>query len=192
MLWHNFHIARSQHQLPTSLFYPLSLQPSKSHVLTIKSKGGLTAILGSATSPSQIQSLTLRARCFYYSRKHSIPVDFEAYKTHCLKNDPNSAENLPNPSVYPTASAASTVPKSEDNPPYPTSFAEVVALITTGAPIPGIKEIPPTVLSEQATKPSVNKRRKPWERDDAMPLVREGEGTFGDRRDEVIVQQLPE
>lgn len=31
-------------------------------------QGGLNAILGSANSPEQIARLTLRARCFYYSR----------------------------------------------------------------------------------------------------------------------------
>lgn len=31
-------------------------------------QGGLTAILGSPTSREQAQELTLRARCFYYTR----------------------------------------------------------------------------------------------------------------------------
>ena len=70
---------------------------------------------------------------------------------------------------------------------------EIVQLITTGAPIPGIKDIPPTLLTDQATKPSKSKRRKPWEMDVPDEVI-EGrvEGTFGDRRDEVIVQELPE
>lgn len=167
----------------------------RSHVLRRILQGGLSAILGSATAPSQIQSLTLRARCFYYSRKHSIPIDFEAYKKHYIGTHPDTSATSSNPSSTSSAATAGTattissVRKPEDNPPYPTSFAEVVALITTGAPIPGIKEIPPTVLSEQATKPVASKRRKPWEKDEAVLL---GEGTFGDRRDEVITQELPE
>jgi len=31
-------------------------------------QGGLKAILGSASSPDQVQHLTTRAKCFYYSR----------------------------------------------------------------------------------------------------------------------------
>ena len=45
-------------------------------------QAGLTAILGpdpSAANPSQIKDLMLRARCFYYTRKFNVPVDFTAY-----------------------------------------------------------------------------------------------------------------
>jgi len=45
------------------------------------------------------------------------------------------------------------------------------------------------VLAEQATQPTASKRRKPWEKDDVREVA---EGTFGDRRDEVIAQDLPE
>jgi hypothetical protein len=90
--------------------------------------------------------------------------------------------------------------------PYPPTFAEIVELITSGKPIPGIKEIPPTLLTDQASQPSASKRRKPWEKDVSEEAVQgagfalpgsEGEGkrvegTFGDHRDEVIVQDLPE
>lgn len=88
--------------------------------------------------------------------------------------------------------------------PYPQTFAEIVALITSGAPIPGIQEIPDTILPSLATQPVAQKRRKPWEVASDIPeeavqgagAVIEGdkkvEGTFGDRRDEVIVQEFPE
>lgn len=90
--------------------------------------------------------------------------------------------------------------------PYPPTFAEIVDLITSGKPIPGIKEIPPTLLTDQASRPSASKRKKPWEKDVPEEAVQgagatlpggEGdakkvEGTFGDHRDEVIVQDLPE
>lgn len=90
--------------------------------------------------------------------------------------------------------------------PYPPTFADIVELITSGKPIPGIKEIPPTLLTDQASKPTASKRRKPWEMDVPEEAVQgagatlpgnEGEGkkvegTFGDHRDEVVVQDLPE
>jgi hypothetical protein len=75
-----------------------------------------------------------------------------------------------------------------DKPPNPTRFDEIVALITSGKPIPGIREIPPTVLSDQATKSTASKRRKPWEKEEILAA---NEGTFGDRRDEVILQDDP-
>ena len=59
-------------------------------------------------------------------------------------------------------------PKNLNEPPapYPTSFAHIVELITSGQPIPGIKEIPSTVLEGQGTQAEKPKRRKPWEKDE--------------------------
>jgi len=98
-------------------------------------------------------------------------------------------------------------PSDPKTAPYPPTFAEIVALITSGAPIPGIVDIPPTLLPiSQAAAPAIPKRRKPWETDvpeavlqGAGSVIGEGEegllkveGTFGDRRDEIVVQELPE
>jgi len=47
--------------------------------------------------------------------------------------------------------------------PYPTSFSQIVALITEGQSIPGIKEVPDTVLEGQASQPNTARRKKPWE-----------------------------
>lgn len=75
--------------------------------------------------------------------------------------------------IAPSDPAASTVPPSapaastgaEPEAPYPTSFAHIVELITTGQPIPGIKEIPSTVLEGQGTQSVKARRKKPWEKD---------------------------
>lgn len=98
----------------------------------------------------------------------------------------------PPPSSSTQEPAASSDPNPE-NPPYPVSFAALVELITSGAPIPGIKDIPPTLLTAQATQPVAAKRRKPWEKDGhVIEKVEEAkEGTFGDQRDRVIIQDLP-
>jgi len=39
-----------------------------------------------------------------------------------------------------------------------------MALIESGQPVPGIKEIPNTVLVGQGTEASRSRRQKPWER----------------------------
>lgn len=49
--------------------------------------------------------------------------------------------------------------------PYPTSFSQIVELITSGEPIPGIKEVPDTVLEGRSSQPMTVKRKKPWEED---------------------------
>lgn len=56
---------------------------------------------------------------------------------------------------------------SEPPAPYPTSFAHIVELITSGQPVPGIKEIPSTVLTGQGTEPAKARRKKPWEKDES-------------------------
>jgi hypothetical protein len=45
------------------------------------------------------------------------------------------------------------------------SFNHIVELITTGQPIPGIKEIPDTVLEGQKSEAITTRRKKPWEKD---------------------------
>lgn len=174
-------------------------------------QGGLTAILGPNPQPSQVHDLTLRAQCFYLSRKKSVPIDFDGYKAYLsAKQDENLSKVT---SEFPSLSTTSThafssgddqpppppphslpshheadLPSDQKSAPYPHTFAEIVALITSGAPIPGIVDIPPTVLADQATKPATAKRRKPWETE----LPDETEGTFGDQRDQIIIQEYPE
>lgn len=54
-------------------------------------------------------------------------------------------------------------PSTAPPPPYPQSFSHLVELITTGQTIPGIKEVPNTLLTGQGSKAVESKRRKPWE-----------------------------
>lgn len=96
------------------------------------------------------------------------------------------------------ASVTGSFTPEKGSAPYPPTFAEIVELITTGAPIPGIKDIPDTLLTSQASKPVASKRRKPWEKDVSEEAVQGAgeqggkiEGTFGDHRDQIIVQDLP-
>ena len=45
------------------------------------------------------------------------------------------------------------------------SYQEIVDLIQSGEPVPGIKVIPQTVLAGQGTTATQERRRKPWEKD---------------------------
>ncbi|KAI9759382.1 MAG: hypothetical protein M4579_002371 [Chaenotheca gracillima] len=153
-------------------------------------QGGLNAILGPNPSSEQEEQLTIRARCFYYSRKHDIPVDFDSYKAFRVEHNcpspvrqqhgstttssanidgavSSQAQSLQN--GVDTATSSSS-PSSDPNAPYPTSFAHVVDLITKGEAVPGIKEIPDTVLTGQESKPTRTQRKKPWEaNEDTLP-----------------------
>lgn len=65
-------------------------------------------------------------------------------------------------SIVPASSSSST---TDPPAPYPISFSQIVELITTGQPIPGIKEVPDTLLEGQASQATTAKRKKPWEKD---------------------------
>tara|TARA_R110002003_G_scaffold120_1_gene10598 strand:- start:8047 stop:8604 length:558 start_codon:yes stop_codon:yes gene_type:complete len=147
----------------------------------VEFQSGLSAILGSNSTPEQAAELALRARCFYYARKFNVNIDFDGYKAY------RTARGRPPPtppSVNGTQPSLAMAPvpgssegsggimpapadASEPPAPYPTSFAQIVELITSGQPIPGIKEIPTTVLTGQGTEPAKPRRKKPWEEDDA-------------------------
>lgn len=137
-------------------------------------QGGLSAILGPHPVPSQIHDLTLRARCFYFSRKTSVPVSFNAYKSYLLalesqKDVFNSKEQCSltttsyqaSLNIQAESSSRTLIPKKAA--PYPPSFAEIISLIAKNSPIPGIRDIPSTVIPEQASVAVAPMRKKPWD-----------------------------
>ena len=80
------------------------------------------------------------------------------------------------------SSNSTASPTADPAPPYPTSFAEIVDLITQDKPIPGIEEIPTTVLEPGSSKQDrAERRKKPWEQEDkdsaAVPADTKTEST---------------
>ncbi|MCJ1391468.1 hypothetical protein MMC18_004332 [Xylographa bjoerkii] len=158
----------------TELFRQLDTYPWASDK---EFQNGLRAILGPNPRPEQAEQLTLRARCFYYARKHDMTIDFDAYKEWHARQGSTTQMKLSDAVIQSTApreeqlSSSSDLNNSEklniesaDHPaPYPLSFNHIVDLITSGQPVPGVKEIPDTVLDGQASQGVRPKRRKPWE-----------------------------
>ncbi|QDS76901.1 hypothetical protein FKW77_004071 [Venturia effusa] len=153
-------------------------------------QGGLTAILGIDPPPEQALELTLRARCFYYQRKFNRVVDFDAYKTYLqaqqqsqpsseLTADETFNEASTTASRFSRFQRPASLPEwttlaATDPPPVTASqapdgpklnYQEIVDLIQSGKPIPGIKEIPDTVLEGQGTSATQIRRAKPWEKE---------------------------
>ena len=88
-----------------------------------------------------------------------MPVDFAAYQEWHNNNQPNGVDSSLTGSR--TTDLAQT--DTEEKPPYPMTFNEIVELITTGKPVPGVKDIPNTVLEGRASESTSSGRRKPWE-----------------------------
>jgi hypothetical protein len=70
--------------------------------------------------------------------------------------------------LKPASSSEAVANDVEDDGPPRLTYAELVNLIQTGAPIPGIKDVPDTVLTGQASSSAATKRRKPWEQEDGV------------------------
>ena len=158
------------------------------------------AILGPVTQPFQILDLTLKARCFYYSRQYNVPVDFDAYKRWREANGvsrrslPSTTDETCYPSAQLTVISKGPYPPSDPSrsvtevnvgvsptvatesesaslpAPYPSSFSHIVSLITKGEPIPGIRDIPDTVLEGEKSASTAERRRKPWEMNDVAVM----------------------
>ncbi|KAK9324699.1 hypothetical protein V1517DRAFT_316618 [Lipomyces orientalis] len=76
-----------------------------------------------------------------------------------------STSSTPAPQVSSTAASAESTEQDKDSAPYPSSFAQIVDLITSGKEVPGIKQIPNILLGETASSlPEKPARRKPWEK----------------------------
>lgn len=161
---------------------------------------GLASILSSQppdTDRTQLESLALQVRCFYYNRQHNTSVDPTAYGAWRQKQNPlNMSPLLPDNSLQSSgnvsngeissmsnndnvsststalnqhATSASETAHPSGEVPQPASFAEIVALIQSGEPIPGIRDIPDTVLTGQGSESTQPPRRKPWERNNTAP-----------------------
>ncbi|KAA8911770.1 hypothetical protein FN846DRAFT_394616 [Sphaerosporella brunnea] len=130
-------------------------------------QNGLRSILAT-TPPDLVNAVTNRAKCFYFQKKTKVAVNDAAYEEWLA-----SASSVPMRTEAGTVNAdgdikargggGATLGGVQDDMPYPKSFAEIVELITTGKPIPGIKDIPDTLLEAPKEQDTVPARRKPWE-----------------------------
>ncbi|KAK4550682.1 hypothetical protein LTR36_000261 [Oleoguttula mirabilis] len=132
-------------------------------------QGGLSAILGSVKDPAQVEHLTLRAKCYYYARKAGTHVDFDGYKRWVeLGGQEEGTNGLSEPGqseLHDELEETGSGDGGMVNAPKPASFAEICDMIAEGKPIPGIKDIPETILEGQASESQTSRRKKPWEKD---------------------------
>ena len=162
-------------------------------------QAGLTSLTNDPSlSPEELESTIFQAQCFYFARRYGLPpIDPADYKAWLFQRDaaatqssaneqhhsthiaaqplgqPQSTSQLVSPTIVPSAEAS-----PPEGPPYPASFEAIVDLITRNQPIPGIEEIPDTVLDASLSAPNQTARRKkPWETGEA---VKDIEPVLGD------------
>lgn len=100
-------------------------------------------------------------------------IDFAAFKSWLASQSTEKAQNPETLEKSSQVSASSsqgqnTAGSTTAEPTYPSSFAHIVELITTGQPIPGIQDIPDTVLTGHDISSEKPRRRKPWEKEDLI------------------------
>lgn len=80
------------------------------------------------------ERLTMQAKTFYFCSKTGEILNIEDYKEW-----------------------------KDKEPEYSSNYQELVQLILQGKEVPGIKQIPDTVLEGETTEHVVKERKKPWE-----------------------------
>jgi hypothetical protein len=89
-----------------------------------------------SSSTADSEQLTLKTKVAYYKRQTGFTIDLDEYRAW-----------------------------KEAKSGYPTNYQNIVELIMAGKPIPGIKQVPNTVLGEDASsEPKAQPRPKPWEK----------------------------
>lgn len=115
----------------------------------------------------EIRGIAQRAEAFYLSN-HAEPDLEQPQPLSALAPPPKHPADPSSSSATTTAPSNSTTEEEEeDQPPYPPTFAELAHLIATGAPVPGIKDIPDQLAAEPPTESTAERKRKPWENQDS-------------------------
>lgn len=117
----------------------------------------LLAVIYLCSNPNKIELLIPRNS----KENLSEPVGFTAYKSWLNKSSTCGPKELSDP--VNSSSGTDIENSTSSEPAYPSSFAHIVELITTGQPIPGIEQIPDTVLTGHSISSEKPRRRKPWE-----------------------------
>ncbi|RSL97361.1 hypothetical protein CEP52_010957 [Fusarium oligoseptatum] len=138
---------------------------------------GLYAILGEPgqqNPQASLADMAIHARAWLASNPDHTPPDVlpEEYRRRDGANaSPPPAldwqKAAPKADLYIDRKAAAAQTGSEDQPNYPMGFAEMIKLLKEGKPVPGIRQIPNTIVRDPSVKP-VGARavpRKPWEKD---------------------------
>jgi hypothetical protein len=155
-------------------------------------QAGLTSLTSNPSlSEDELSSTIFQAQCFYFARRYNLPpIDSADYESWLLSQQQAAAIQAQTqppaeghathiaaqplgqaPAIPPTTftSPSSPPPDPSPGPHYPASFESIVDLITRNQPIPGIEEIPDTIIDASLSAPNQTARRKkPWETDDAV------------------------
>ncbi|KAK4050710.1 hypothetical protein OIO90_004932 [Microbotryomycetes sp. JL221] len=133
---------------------------------------GLETILqpmyAQGASQQEVDDVTERAQAFFLAQQQQqrFASDRQQNEQAAITSTPSQLEPTQSraSSAADAASPTTTTSKSDDAP-YPVSFQQLAALIASGAPIPGLKEIPDKLAEGEPSESTIDVKtvRKPWE-----------------------------
>lgn len=121
--------------------------------------------------------MATHARIFYYSQRIGVSIDFAAYQNWLANHKDHSPPNIlppeyqansagdaaapvldwqkaaPKADLYIDKSAAAASAGGE--PSYPMAFAEMIKLLQEGKEVPGIRQIPNTIIRDPVSNPKM-------------------------------------
>lgn len=112
--------------------------------------------------PANKQQLIDQAKCFFYCSQSGNILSLMDYYEWKTKYGDKYDKNKKIMEIEPESETFSE--SNTDEPPYSSNYQEVVELIVSGKPVPGIKQIDDTVLTDQVSQSTALQRRKPWEK----------------------------
>ncbi|ODV80494.1 uncharacterized protein CANTADRAFT_47580 [Suhomyces tanzawaensis NRRL Y-17324] len=117
--------------------------------------------------PLDKQQLIDQAKSFFYCSHTDNILNLDDYQQWKLVNGDKYAKNK---KITEVRDEDETKPKeltqaaTTEDPPYSSNYQDLVELIVSGKPVPGIKDIPDTVLTEKSSVSEAKQRTKPWEK----------------------------
>lgn len=103
------------------------------------------------------QQLVDQAKSFFFCTKTGHILNLDEYYAWKRSNHSKIQEI-----THEEDEGSTSVSANSEEAPYSTNYQQLVELIVSGKPVPGIKTIPDTVLAEQKSQSTAAARPKPW------------------------------
>lgn len=110
------------------------------------------------------QQLIDQAKCFFYCTQTDNILSLDDYNEWKIHNGDKYNKNKKITEVTDEEENSKDDKKEDTEPPYSSNYQKLVELIVSGQPVPGIKQIPDTVVPEQSSRQEAKQRVKPWEK----------------------------
>lgn len=126
-----------------------------------------------AIPPHEQQQLIDQAKLFFYCSKTGNILNLDDYyawkrnngdKISLVDDKPVGEQESNAPGTNDSKLDSAQLESGQEEAPYSSNYQNLVDLIVSGKPVPGIKQIPDTVLSDQGSKLEAKSRVKPWEK----------------------------